>query len=404
MGEFPFGPGVQDRLNAARAVILNVPDSAKERASVSFFDEPEETRTAPRTAPRRRRPTGGGRGGGRRPRQTTDQAIMVRRIVLVAGVVVAIILIALLVNSCESNARKSALEDYNNSVASLNAQSVNTGKSFFGALSGGTNDPTGLQTHINNDLSDATTQLGKAKSISTPDEVKGAQQNFVNALQMRADGIRNIANEVQPALQTQTSQDAVNKIASNIARFYASDVLYVDYAVPQIIGALHSAGIAVGGLGGQQINSSQFLPSIDWLNPTNVARQLRVQLPASQKKPIAPGLHGHQLNSVSVGGTQLQTGSTNSIPASPAPTFTLNFANTGTNTETNVICKVTIAGSKVSGQTIVPQTTAGQSTSCQVTLNGIPPKGSQQLTAEIAPVPGEKTTSNNSLTFPVAFQ
>jgi hypothetical protein len=330
---------------------------------------------------------------------------MVRRIALVAGVVVAIVLIALLVNSCESNARKSALEDYNNSVASLNAQSVNTARSFFGALAGGTTDPTGLQTHINNDLSDAAAQLSKAKSISTPDEVKGAQQNFVSTLRMRADGIRNIANEVQPALQSQTSQDAVNKIASNMARFYASDVLYVDYAVPEIIGALRAAGISVGGLGGQQINSSQFLPSIDWLNPTSVARQLRVQLPASQNnKPIAPGLHGHQLNSVTVGGTQLQTGSTNSIPASPAPTFTLNFANTGTNTETNVICKVTIAGSKVSGQASVPQTTAGESTSCQVTLNGIPAKGAQQLTATVVPVRGEKTTSNNSLTFPVTFQ
>ena len=84
---------------------------------------------------------------------------------------------------------------------------------------------------------------------------------------MRADGIRNIAGQVQPALQSQTSQDAVNTIAADMARFYASDVLYKDYSVPEIIGALRAAGITVGGLGGQQINSSQFLPSIDWLEP-----------------------------------------------------------------------------------------------------------------------------------------
>ncbi len=368
---------------------------------MSFFDEPEETRTASRTAPRRRRPT----GGGRRPRPGTQQAILVRRIVLAVIVVVAIILIAVLVNSCEVSARNSALKDYNNNVASLNAQSVNTGKSFFGALSGGTSDPTGLQNSINNDLADATNQLGKAKHINVPDEVKTADQNFVKGLQMRADGIRNIAQEVQPALQTQTSQEAVNKIASDMARFYASDVLYVDYSVPEIIGALRAAGIPVGGLGGQQINSSQFLPSIDWLNPTDVARALRVQLPAAQKKPVTPGLHGHELNSVSVGGTTLQTGSTNSIPASPAPTFTLNFANTGQNTETNVTCKVQVTGApKVTGQTVVPQTTAGQSTSCQVTLNSTPPTGTQQVIATIVPVPGEKTTTNNSLQFPVTFQ
>jgi hypothetical protein len=367
---------------------------------VSFFDEPEETRTAPRTAPRRRRPS----GDPRRPRPATQQAILIRRLVLAAIVVIAIVLIAVLVNSCQVNARNSALKDYNNNVASLNAQSVTTGQGFFRTLSGPTSDPTTLQDNLNQSLSEATSQLSKAKGINVPDEVKSAHQTFVNALQMRADGIKNIANEVQPALNSQTSQDAVNAIASNMARFYASDVLYKDYTVPEIIGALRAAGITVGGLGGQQINSSQFLPSIAWLDPTTIAGLLHVSLPSSTSKPVAPGLHGHQLNSVSVGGTTLQTGSTNSIPASPAPTFTLNFANTGDNTETNVKCRVTISGSKVSGQTIVPQTTKGESTSCQVTLNAIPPKGSQTLNATIAPVPGEKVTSNNTLTFPVDFQ
>ena len=108
---------------------------------------------------------------------------------------------------------------------------------------------------------------------------------------------------------------------------------------------------------------------------------------------------------MSVGGTALQTGSTNSIPASPPPTFTLNFANTGQNTETNVICKVTIAGSKVTGQTIVPQTTAGESTNCQVTLSSAPPKGSQTRQGEDRRRSrARRTTSNNSLTFPVTFQ
>jgi hypothetical protein len=326
-------------------------------------------------------------------------------VVLAAVVVVAIILIAVLVNSCEVSARNSALKDYNNSVASLNAQSVNTGQSFFRTLSGPTSDPTTLQTNLNQSLSDATAQLNRAKGISTPDEVKGAQQNFVLALQMRADGIHNIAGQVPSALQSTTAQGAVNSIASEMAKFYASDVLYKDYTVPEIIGALRAAGITVGGLGGQQVNSSQFLPSISWLDPQTVATQLHVSLPSSaSSKPITPGLHGHALNSVSVGGTQLQTGSTNDIPASPAPTFTLSFANTGQNTETNVKCQVTIAGSKVSGQTVIPQTTAGESTSCQVTLNSSPAKGSVQLTATVVPVPGEKNKANNSLTFPVAFQ
>ncbi len=371
---------------------------------MSFFDEPEETRTAPRAAPRRRRaPT----GGGRRPPTADRQSIMVRRIGLVVIVVIAIILIAVLVNGCETSARNSALKDYNNSVASLNARSVQTGTSFFTALSGGTSDPTSLSQSLAQSVSAGTTELNNAKGLSTPDEVKGAQQDFVLALQMRKDGMSNIANQIGAALQSQTRQNAVDTIAAEMARFYASDVLYKDYTVPQIVGALRAAGITVGGLGGQQLNSDQFLPSIQWLDPQHVATALHVTLPSSSGSssgPIAPGLHGHQLNSVSVGGSTLQPGSTNSIPASPAPTFTLDFANTGQNTETNVKCRVTVSGTGVSGQTIVPQTTAGESTSCQVTLSTTPPKGTHSVTAEIVPVPGEKNVANNSQTFTVTFQ
>jgi len=331
---------------------------------------------------------------------------MVRRIGLAVVVVIAIILIAVLVNSCETSARNSALKDYNNSVASLNARSVQTGAHFFGVLSSGSGNGPSMQEGLTQAAGDATNELNQAKGLSVPDEVKSAQQYFVWALQLRKDGMTNIAGQVQPALQSTTSKDAVDTIAAEMARFYASDVAYKDYSVPQIVGALRAAGITVGGLGGQQLNSSQFLPSIQWLDPAHVATALHVSLPSSsgQTQNIAPGLHGHQLNSVSVGGSTLQTGSTNSIPASPAPTFTLNFANTGQNTETNVKCRVTVSGTSVSGQTIVPQTTAGESTSCQVTLTTSPPKGSHNVTAEIVPVPGEKNIANNSLTFPVTFQ
>jgi hypothetical protein len=51
----------------------------------------------------------------------------------------------------------------------------------------------------------------------------------------------------------------------------------------------------------------------------------------------------------------------------------------------------------------VPQTTAGQHATCQVTLSKAPPAGTQTVQATISPVPGEKNTSNNSLSFPVTF-
>ena len=53
--------------------------------------------------------------------------------------------------------------------------------------------------------------------------------------------------------------------AADMARFYASDVLYKGYTLPSIAGALHAAGITVGGPDGEQLDAGQFLPDVQWV-------------------------------------------------------------------------------------------------------------------------------------------
>ncbi len=321
-------------------------------------------------------------------------------------ILVVLILIVLGVHSCQISARNSSLKDYTNSVSSLIQQSNQTGSRFFGLFSSGAaSNPTALQTSINQARASAAAQLSRAHGLSVPDEMKAAQTNLLLALQMRRDALANIASQIQPALGTSANKDAVTAIAAEMARLYASDVVYKDYTTPAIARALHGAGIAVGGANGESIAAGQFVNDLGWLTPTFVATQLGTKLPGSTSSgKVTPGLHGHQLNTVSVGNTALQPGATNTVAASPPPTFILHFANTGTNTETNVICKVSVSGSSDTGQTVVPQTTAGESTTCQVTLHSSPAAGTYTVNATVEPVPGEKNTSNNTLSFPVTFQ
>lgn len=328
-----------------------------------------------------------------------------RRIAAAAVILVLLILIVVGVRGCQSSARKSALQDYTNSVSSLIQQSDGAGRKLFGALTGGggTGNATMLQTSINDTRVSADSQLSGAKALSVPDEMRGAQQDLLLVMQMRRDGIANIATEIQPALGSTANRDALNGIATQMARFYASDVLYKGYAAPLIAGALNGVGIAVGGPNGETIDAGQFLPDTGWLTPSFIATKLGASSATPSGKP-APGTHGHSLDSVSVGGTTLQTGSTNTLPASPAPTFTLSFTNAGTNAETNVKLTVTISGTTSTGQTIVPQTTAGQSATGRVTLSSSPPAGTYTVTATVAAVAGEGNKSNNSLSFPVTFQ
>jgi hypothetical protein len=105
-----------------------------------------------------------------------------------------------------------------------------------------------------------------------------------------------------------------------------------------------------------------------------------------------------------VGGTTLQVGTPNTIPASPTPTFTCSVTNDGQNTETNVAVKATVEGTSITGQGIIPQTKPGQQYTVQIPLSSSPPKGQYNVNVTVQHVPGETTFTHNTEVFPVTFQ
>jgi hypothetical protein len=362
---------------------------------LSFFDEADEpTSPAPSRQPRRRPPPG------RRP-PTAQQAIRTRRAVAVVALLLVAVLLAIGIHSCQVSQRTTALKDYNAQVYSLIGQSDTSGKQLFTVLSSRSRNATALYTEISRALQSAQAQLNRAQAMSVPGEMQTAHSNLVWALTMRRDGIRLIGNNVQQALGTSDRAPAISQIAGGTAHFYASDVFYKYYAVPEMVAALRGAGIAVGGLGGEAINGGQFLSDLAWLSPALIAQRLGVTLPHSAQ--YTPGLHGHSLNSVGVGGSQLVQGATNYVASTPPPTFTLSVTNGGHFDQYNVVCKVSVTGLSDTGRATIAQTTPGQTTTCQVTLPTAPPAGTYNVTAEIAPVPLETDTTNNYLTFPVRF-
>jgi CARDB protein len=153
------------------------------------------------------------------------------------------------------------------------------------------------------------------------------------------------------------------------------------------------------------MNGGQFLPDLRWLTAAYVASRLHVSLatPNSSVK-AAPGVHGHRMDSCSVGSTTLQSGASATIPASPPPTFTCQFTNDGQNQETNVVVKVTVSGTSASGQTTVPQTTPGVQSTATITLGSSPPAGTYTVSATIEKVPGETVTTHNTQTYQLTFQ
>ena len=191
--------------------------------------------------------------------------------------------------------------------------------------------------------------------------MSGAQSALVQVMQLRERGISQIAKHIQASASKSTSKDGVYDISVGTSLLYGSDVFYKTFVAPNIAIALNAAGIPIGGTTGAQINSGQIVTDLGWLQSTFISEKIGAQLStsAANANNTGPGLHGHALSYVSVGTTQLTTAGTNTIPASPAPTFTLNVTNGGDYNEYQVGCEVSVKGLSDTGASTIPETLEG---------------------------------------------
>lgn len=345
-----------------------------------------------------------------------NQTLLVRRLVAAGGVVLVVVLLVVLVKGCVDNRREAALKDYNRSVRALVEHSRSAvARPFFDALgTAGGQDQQQVQEAINQLRVVADEDLSQAERLDAPDAMKSAQTDLELVLSLRRDGVAKVADEIQTALGGAAGAGtAVEAIAGQMQAFNASDVLYSQRVAPLILKGLKDDGIAAsydGTAGEQVLPYANFLPDdgLSWMSPDYVAQQLGATTSSGRPSGTpTPGLHGHQLDSVSVNGVDLTTGGSNRIPATPPPTFVVNFTNGGENDETNVKVTVEITGSgaPIRAQAIVPTTTAGASATANVTLRQSPStSGPSTIRVTIQQVLGEETTDNNTATYTALFE
>jgi hypothetical protein len=367
---------------------------------VSFFDEDDEPRSR---SPRPRRAAGG-------DVSADTQTIRMRQAAAAIGLIVILLLLVFVVRSCQSSAKENSLKDYNREVSTIAGESSKqTGAEFFRLLGeGGSDSPADLQSAISSFKTQADQQLSQAEGLSVPDEMRGAQQSLLNTLEWRRDGLEFIAARIRTALgdSGEEADQAIEQIAGQMRVFLASDVAYETRVRPSIKAALDDAEI-----GGQDITTSVFLPSDDWLQPDVVASQLGQQLSAGsgrdKNEPTGPGLHGTNIDSVSYGDTTLQPGASNQLTYSPDSTFSVKFTNGGDNDEFDV--KVTVkveggSGDPISLSDTIDQIAPKASATANLALEESPPLDSAvTITVRVAPVPGEEKTDNNQAEYQALF-
>ena len=199
-------------------------------------------------------------------------------------------------------------------------------------------------------------QYEQAAQLDVPDEMKGAQQSALIALEWRRDGLDKIAQQIRNALgdEGEAADAAINSIAGQMEVFAASDVAWDTRVIPFIKNALDKNEI-----GGQSIKRSPFLPDIRWVLPETVAAGAR---PAAHERrrqgggqPTGPGLHGTGLDATSYGDTTLQPGVTNRLTYTPNQPFAVKFTNQGENDEFDI--KVTLRIQSEGGEPITTSKT-----------------------------------------------
>jgi hypothetical protein len=274
---------------------------------------------------------------------------------------------------------------------------------FFELLGGARGkSPLDLETQVNQYRVVAEEQAKRARGLSVPDDAKPAHRNLVLSLNLRAEGLGKIADKVRTALGDEGSQEAVDEIAGQMQMFLASDVLFSQRVVPLILQALEESGVR-----GEPTQESRFLPNLQWLTASTVGNRLGKR-GTGATDAVAPGLHGHGLESVTVaGGAALQPSpAANRVKASASPAFDVKFANQGTNDEVDVEVRIRItgAGRTISGSKTIDQTKAGTSATATISLPRAPPIGEAvTITVEVLAVPGERKTDNNRQRYTAFF-
>jgi hypothetical protein len=328
---------------------------------------------------------------------------MVRRRVAAGIGVILLIAIVLIVNGCLKSQKQQALKDYNRNVSRLAQESdEQVSRPFFSALTGAAGKSAlDGEVQIDQLRIQAQNLATRAKGLSVPGGMSGAQRNLLLTLDLRVEGLTKIAALVRTALGGQAKQ-ASTPIAGDMEIFLASDVLYSQRVAPLIQQTLTADGIQ-----GLSTASTRFLPNLGWLEPTMVLARITGQAAGNgQSSQLAAGTHGSSLVGVSVGASTLQPESTlNHLSGGSNPTFTVTVENAGSNAETNVKVDVavTAGGKQFKASHVIESTQPGSKSNVDIPVTGVPLGVAAKIEVNIEAVPGETDTENNKGSYIAIF-
>ncbi len=381
-------------------------DPRDDEIEFDFFEDEPATREAPPSrvrlprrggVPRRRRPAGPPRGA----------TPLLRLLALVAIVVAVLVFFGLVIQSCAATSKHDSYAGYMSKVAVIAHSSQDDGVAAANALIAG-----GKVADIDQKLTSIAQQerqnVSAAQSLSPPGRLRPENQQLVEALQLRVNGVQGLASTFAANPKSNGANEAAT-LAAAADRLLASDVVWDDLFRQPSTSQMKSDGVT-----GVVAPESHFVANPDFATQRSMSLLLtRLRGTVTPHGGTATGLHGTNLVSVKAlpsGPTLSESATLNTVVASANLGFGVVVHDGGNFQEVNVKVTLTIQRSPPSGNAIVQTKTIqvinpGEDVTVTFQPVDVGSLIAQKATlrVDVAPVPNEKTLTNNSASYPVIF-
>jgi hypothetical protein len=375
--------------------------SERDDIEFDFFDEPE-TEEATERVRMPRRPAGGPPSGPRRPARPSGFIPMLRLAGLIAFLILAAVLLVVLIKGCANDSKHSTYANYMDDVSGIAARSQQIGTSLNQALTATGIKETQVESKISGLAAQQSQEVNQAQSVDPPGPLRQEHAHMIETLQLRTSALGRLADAFNKTATLKDANAAGRLLAEQVRLLTASDVNWDFYFKEPTVNELKKQGVT-----GVNVPSSVVIVNPD-LASTQAMATVWQRIHGAATGGTPGGNHGSALVSTTAlpDGKKLDPNAENTITASTDLAFQVVVQDSGEFQEFNVQVTLTIQKSPtpIVKRKKIDIINAGEQKTVTFTDLGPPPFGvPTTVKVDVEPVPGEKTTSNNSAEYRVIF-
>jgi hypothetical protein len=380
-----------------------------------FFDDDQpsadrpaddDTQVGREPAPAERRGGGGRRPSGGRP--PVGMTPLLRLAGLIAFAILIVVLLVFWVSSCQDAGKKSSYKRYYDKVGVVANDSAQVGRELNDALTTQGIKFGELEQKVDGLAQREQQNVAALRSIHPPGPLRVQHQAAIESLQFRVSGLRGLADGFTQASRSpkNVTSNALKLLQPPATRLVTSDVVWSDlFQAP----AQGNGGVLEReGITGVAVPGSKFVPSPDYASSSYWQAILQRLQGAATTGGTTGGLHGTGIvKTVALPANQELSESTeNTVTATTDLGFAVTVEDTGDSQEVQIKVTLTIQQSPtpiVQTKTIDLINPGEQKQVVFRNLGQVQFATKTQVKVDVAPVPEEKNTDNNSKVYQVIF-